>query len=149
MLLAIASLALLWGWAREAALFLLGWSGVLRIGELFAACRRDLVLPHEAAPGVGYALLKIQQPKTRGRAARHQSARIDSADVVSLLSAVFGRLLPSERLWHLSPATLRKRFTTLQQALGLDSGTTKVSVPYSLESLRPGGATHWLQATED
>ena len=148
-LLALASLALLWGWSREAAIILLGWSGILRIGEILNAKRQDLVLPCDAAPGVWYALLKIHQPKTRGRAARHQSARIDSSDVVQLLAAVYGKLPPSAKLWHLSPSTLRKRFSALQVALGLDKTEGRVGLPYSLASLRPGGATHWLQATED
>ena len=148
-MLALTTLALLWGWSREAAIIVLGWSGVLRIGEILGAVRSDLVLPGEAAPGIWYALLKIQSPKTRGRSARHQSARIDSADAVELLSAVFGKVLPSERLWNFSPGTLRKRFSALQKALGLTSGGSKNTFPYSLSSLRPGGATHWLLVTED
>ena len=148
-LLATVALALLWGWSREAALFAMGWSGVLRIGEIFAAKREDLILPRDAAPGVLYALLKIRLPKTRGRAARHQSSRIDPVDVVALIDAVFARLLPSEPLWNRSPSALRKRFAALQSALGLDGGLGPGNLPYSLASLRPGGATFWLQKTED
>lgn len=50
-LLALCSLALLWGWPREAAVFGRAWAGILRIGEIFAARRGDLVLPSDAAPG--------------------------------------------------------------------------------------------------
>ena len=81
-MLALSALALLWGWAREASLIMLGWAGVLRAGELFAAFRADLVLPRDAAPGTYHALFKIRQPKTRGRAAKHQAVRIDPSDVV-------------------------------------------------------------------
>ena len=148
-LVAIVGLALLWGWCREGALFALGWTGVLRIGEIFGARREDLILPRDAAPGVQFALLKIKLPKTRGRAARHQSARVEPSDVVALLDATFAHLLPSEFLWDRSPSALRKRFSVLQAALGLDGGRGKAGLPYSLSSLRPGGATYWLQATED
>jgi len=147
-LIAAVSLALLWGWSREAATLALAWTGLLRIGEVFAAKRADLILPRDAAPGIQHALLKIRLPKTRGRAARHQSARIDPCDIVSLLTAVFGRLAPSDALWNHSPQALRKRFTTLQLALGLGAGPNN-EVPYTLGSLRPGGATYWLSVTED
>ena len=70
---ALCGLALLWGWPTEAAVFALTWSGLLRIGETLAATRDDLVLPCDAAPGTGFALLRILQPKARGRVARHQS----------------------------------------------------------------------------
>ena len=52
LLLAYVSLALLWGWAREALLVAMTWAGVLRVGGVLAACRGDLVLPCDAAPGV-------------------------------------------------------------------------------------------------
>ena len=76
--------------AREASLLLMAWSGLLRIGEVFAAQRRDrLVLPTDGAPGCDFALLQINQPKTRGVSAKHQAARIDPQDVAQLLSAIF------------------------------------------------------------
>ena len=128
-MLALSALALLWGWAREASLIMLGWAGVLRAGELFAAFRADLVLPRDAAPGTYHALVKIRQPKTRGRAAKHQAVRIDPSDVVALLSAVFGNLSSAEPLWPLSPATLRKRFSLLQASLGLGLQTSLVGCP--------------------
>lgn len=147
-MLAIVALSLLWGWSREAAVIAMTWTGVLRIGESLAASRGDLVLPQDSAPGSWYALLLIKSPKTRGRAAKHQSSRIDPEDVVQLLSAVFGGLSRNEMLWPASPATLRRRFCLLQAALGI-SAAGDGSYPYSLNSLRPGGATFWLQSTED
>ena len=53
------------------------------------ADRGDLVLPGNSAPGARFALLRIKCPKTRGRAARHQAARIDPPDLVEYLAAVF------------------------------------------------------------
>ena len=148
-MIALFGLALMWGWAGEGALIALGWCGVLRIGEILQATSADLILPQDAAPGVWHVLLRIPVPKTRGRSAKHQPSRIDSEDVVSLLTAVFGRLTPCSNLWPYSASTLRKRFAQLQIALGLGSTERGQRLPYSLASLRPGGATYWLQATED
>ena len=148
-LLALCSLALLWGWPREAAILGMAWAGILRIGEIFAAKRGDLVLPCDAAPGTSGILLRIQEPKTRGRSARHQAARIEYQDMVTLISAVFRKLDAAAPLWPWSPATLRRRFVTLQQAVGLNVSRTPSSSPYDLASLRPGGATFLLQQTED
>ena len=148
-ILAFASLALLWGWPVESALLLLTWTGLLRIGEVLAARRRDLILPKDGAPGLQFALLQIEQPKTRGVAAKHQAARIDPEDVVSLLAAVFGTWDGDERLWKLSPSTMRKRFATLLRSLGLPTQRTNDITPFDLASLRPGGATWLLHRFED
>eukprot|EP00435_Cladocopium_sp_Y103_P060998 s1156_g22.t1 len=147
-MLASVSLAMLWGWLREAALIAMTWTGVLRIGETLNALRSDLILPEDAAPGTLTALLNIRLPKTRGRAARHQSTRIDPSDIVALLVSAFSRLGPDEALWPWSPQRLRKRFALLLAALGIPE-TAQGTAQYNLSSLRPGGATFWLAATED
>eukprot|EP00438_Fugacium_kawagutii_P001298 Skav226282 [mRNA] locus=scaffold3301:83585:106858:+ [translate_table: standard] len=148
-LLAISGLAMLWGWIKEASIILMTWSGLLRIGESLAATRAELILPSDAAPGVVSALLRVLQPKTRGRAAKHQCAKIDFPDVVALLEAVYAKVDRADRLWPHSPQLLRKRFGQLQVALGLDPKRHGQHVPYDLASLRPGGATFLLQLTED
>ena len=113
-MLAMCGLSLPWGWAREACFTATAWTGVLRICEIIAATRGDLVLPRDAAPGVVCALLKIKQPKTREKTARHQSSRIDPQDICFYLMQFMAELLPQKKIWLLSPATLRKRFSTLQ-----------------------------------
>ena len=148
-LLALVSLASLWGWDEVAAVLMTAWAGLLRIGEVIAATRAELIPPRDSAPGSGFAFLKILQPKTRGRAARHQCARIDYPDVISFLDAVYGDSSYSRRLWSLSPQTLRKRFNQLQQALGFQASRPGGKYPYDLGSLRPGGATFILQQIED
>ena len=132
-----------WGWAHEAAVILLGWAGILRIGEVLAASRAELVLPIDAVPGTTFALLMIRQPKTRGRMAKHQAARIDQADVITYLTALYGKCESSEPLWPFSASTLRKRFAQLLDALALPSKKQHGQAPFDLGSLRPGGAT-WL-----
>ena len=147
--LSFSTLAMLWGWPQEAALFLLMWCGILRVGEVLNAVRADLVLPRDSVPGISHTLLQIRQPKTRGSAAKHQSARVDPSDVTELLDAVFSRKPRHEKLWTMSPATLRKRFGALQRTLGLPCHRVDNVRPYDLASLRPGGATFLLQRFED
>ena len=148
-LLGMLTIALMWGWHVEAATLALCWSGVLRIGEVFLARRSDLVLPGDAAPGTSFILLRIRSPKTRGRSANHQAARIDPADFVLLISKVFQHLDRDQPLWPYSASTLRKRFEALLRALNLPTEQIGGQAPFTLGSLRPGGATHLLFLTED
>ena len=148
-LVAMTCLALIWGWPVEAAIFSMTWTGLLRIGEVLQAVRGDLILPHESAPGINYILLRISEPKTRGRGARHQSAKIEPADIVALVTSVFRRHSRSQRLWPLSAQTLRRRFNCLLEGLGLPTKPVRGQRPYDLGSLRPGGATFLLNKTED
>lgn len=148
-LLSMISVALVWGWPTEAAVLALTWAGILRIGEVLLATRGDLILPDDSAPGTPYILLKIKSPKTRGRAAQHQAARVDAKDFVLLITKVYENLGDDEPLWPFSAATLRKRFESLLGAVGLSAKPTGGQRPFSLGSLRPGGATHMLYLTED
>lgn len=83
-LVAIVGLSLLWGWPHEAAIFMMAWAGLLRIGEATSATRSDLILPCDSAPGSDFGLLRIRVPKTRGLAARHQAARLDPHNLLDL-----------------------------------------------------------------
>ena len=147
-LLAMLSVALCWGWAYEAAVLSLTWAGILRIGEVLQARRSDLILPSDAAPGQTFVLLQIADPKTRGRSARHQSARVDQPDIIRLLTAVYEKADSNDLLWPLSASTLRKRFSSLLTALGI-TGTNGRGLQFDLASLRPGGATHLLNMSEN
>ena len=148
-MLSLVCTALLWGWPVEGALIALTWSGVLRIGEVLGAYRRDLFLPSELAPGCDFILLRVPEPKTRGRGARHQSARIDPADLVLLISSVFLHYGSDQKLWPYSAATLRRKFSQLLAAVGLQTKVVGGVRPFDLGSLRPGGATWILNQTED
>eukprot|EP00435_Cladocopium_sp_Y103_P038928 s550_g10.t1 len=148
-LLAMMTIALSWGWIYEACVLGLTWAGVLRIGEVLQAFRRDLVLPQDAAPGNAYVLLRIADPKTRGRAARHQAARVDQEDIVRLLIATYGKADGSEKLWPRSAATLRSRFSILLKTLDLPTKKIDGHRPFDLASLRPGGASWMLDVTEN
>ena len=147
-LLSMLSVALMWGWQKEAALWALAWAGILRVGELIMATRSDLILPADGVPGTSYILLRIREPKTRGRGPRHQAARVDQADLVQLIQMTFQKETADAKLWPLSAATLRKRFNAVQVELGLPLKPSNGSRPYELASLRAGGATWLLQRTE-
>ena len=134
---------------RRQVFYLLTWCGLLRIGEVIGAKRKDLILPQDGAPGVNFVLLRITTPKMRGCAARHQSARVDQSDVVEFLSVIFAGYQPDQLLWPMSSSTLRKRRNLLQTALGMPTAHSHDSCPYDLGSLRPGGATDMLQQFED
>jgi len=95
------------------------------------------------------SFLRFTTPKTRGRAARHQSARVDQSDVVEFLSVIFAGYQPDQLLWPMSSSTLRKRLNLLQTALGMPTARSHDSCPYDLGSFRPGGATDMLQQFED
>ncbi len=148
-ILSVVTLSLLWGWATEGAIFAMCWAGILRIGEIVGATRSDLVLPGDGIPGMRNILFKIKEPKSRGRAARHQAARIDPVDFVVLISAVFRNFSPAQLLWNMSVPTLRKRLMALLGAIGLPTSKRGTERPYELSSLRPGGATFLLNLTEN
>ena len=148
-LLALVSVSLLWGWLDVAAILGLTWAGVLRIGETPQARRCDLVHPADATPGMSYALLRIKEPKTRGKHARHQAARVDPEDIGLLLDIAFSKKNPSEKLWLYSATTLRKRLADLLRALKIPAGDGESLKQFDVSSLRPGRASWLLAATED
>ena len=147
-LVAMLSLALLWGWPQVAAVFGLAWAGVLRIGEVLQATRADLVLPGDAVAGTDFALLKIREPKTRGRHAKHQAARIDPVDIIQILELAYKNVPKSTPLWTQSSATLRKRLNDLMKALKLPTEERGDVRPFDLSSFRLGGASWLFMATE-
>ena len=147
-LIAVLSTCLLWGWIKEAGIFALCWGALLRAGEATKLLRRDLVFPADALWGQSYILVRIQEPKTRGRAARHQSSKLEPSDLVELCSLAFERLPKTARVWSMSPQTLRKRLYDVLRRLGMSRSGGRER-PLDLGSLRPGGATYLLQQTED
>ena len=147
-LMAILATCLSWGWTREAGIFALAWGGLLRISEATLALRGNLIFPADALFMQTFILVRIDQPKTRGRAAKHQSAKLEPSDLVEVAALAFLQLPRSSRLWPFSNQTLRRRLDCILDRLGIPkSGQQGRSL--DLGSLRPGGATHLLQLTED
>ena len=147
-LVAIVALCWTWGWRREAAVFALAWGALLRIGEITEALRSDLILPSDVSHSVDFILLRISEPKTRYRAARHQAGKVEQPDLIEVIRIGFHRLQKHEKLWPFSGSTLRLRLSRLLERLGLPSKDQKGLKALSLASFRPGGATWLMGATE-
>ena len=148
-LLALLSTAILWGWPLVAGAIALSWGAVCRIGEVMHAIRDDLVLPQDVLFSNMSVYLKVKEPKTRYKAARHQMSKLDYQDLVELVACVFGSLKGDSRLWPFSPQLLRTRFKQLLKAVGLPTDRQGQERALDLGSLRAGGATHLLMITED
>ena len=78
-LLALLSICMMWGWVREASCFALCFGALLRSGELLAAVRGDLIFPQDVGGTLDHILIRILEPKTRFRAARHQASKVDAS----------------------------------------------------------------------
>lgn len=148
-LLALLAVSLCWGWVDMAGVLSLSWGGICRIGEVLAATRSDLVLPSDVLDTSASVLLRVQEPKTRFRAARHQIAKIEYEDLVAIIKIAFERLQKSQRLWRHSPQQLRKRFKILLGSLGLPTQSKPGQRVLDLGSMRAGGATFLQMITED
>ena len=142
-LLAVISTCLVWGWTREAACFALAWGALLRIGEVIMALRRDLILPADVNHSVNHLLLRIVDPKTRFRAARHQVGKMEQPDLILVVQLGFGNLAAGEKLWPFTSSTLRHRLRSVLQKLDLPWRAGARPKQLNLASLRAGGAT-WL-----
>ena len=148
-LVALIASAWCWGWSREAAIFALSFGALLRIGEALQARRGDVLMPEDVDDTVSYVLIRIKEPKTRFRAARHQASKVEQPDLIAIIRIGFAGLRAGDPLWHLSGATLRARFLKLLVALDLPSKAYQVPKPLSLASFRPGGATWLIAECED
>eukprot|EP00435_Cladocopium_sp_Y103_P039703 s711_g10.t1 len=148
-LLSILATSLAWGWQREAGIIALSWGGITRIGEVLSAFRKNLVLPQDLGGTESFALLEIQEPKTRFSAARHQAARLDQSQLLSVVELAFKNLLPGEKLWPASPQTMMKRFQRLLEANSLANLPEGISRGLDMGSLRAGGASWLLLSSED
>ena len=148
-LIAMITVAIMWGWMSTAGLLALGFGGLLRPGEMVAALRQDLLLPSDTGFTTSFVLLSIREPKSRFTYARQQTAKVDSADLVQVIEIAFGKLRGLQRLWPFSAQTLRTRFRSLLQALQLPVLSSPGSRCLDLGSLRSGGATFIILSTEN
>ncbi len=148
-LMGLVSLCILWGWPTMAGSLSLMWGALLRPGEFISALRVELLLPKDVGNTIAFALLSIKEPKTRNVAARHQAARLDVPDLLSLVQSVFYGLQRHQKLWPYSGQTLRTRFKSLLNGLGLSSSNRGDVKPLDLGSMRAGGATWMLETTEN
>ncbi len=143
--LAMITVALMWGWIRLAGIIALGFSALLRPGELLNLVRSDLLLPRDCDAGVSFAMVAIREAKTRFSHARLQNAKVDISDMLDVVDLAFGSLEGHQKLWPQSGSTLRQRFKSVLQSLQI----LDVKRCLDLGSLRAGGATYILQHTEN
>ena len=80
----------------------------MRISEATQACRGNLIFPADAVYMQSFIPVRIDQPKTRGRHAKHQSAKLEPNDLVSVAALAFLRLHKTSRLWPFSNQALRR-----------------------------------------
>ena len=147
-LLAVLATCLLWGWTREAGIFAMCWGMLLRIGEILQAKRSDIIFPQDVRFSIDHVLLRIMEPKTRFRAARHQSSKLEPPDLIAIAWIGLGRFKPYERIWPCSSSTLRSRLDRVLAKLGLPTKSSSAQRPLTLASFRPGGATFLISLTE-
>eukprot|EP00435_Cladocopium_sp_Y103_P021725 s1085_g5.t1 len=118
-LLAMVTVSLMWGWTEVSGCIALGWGALLRAGEVLAAKRRDLLLPRDVEGSIKYALLAINEPKTRYTGPRHQAAKLDVPDLLLVTDLAFGEKPENAKLWEKSGQTLRLRFKEILRELCL------------------------------
>ena len=148
-LLALASVALTWGWLQVAGILALSWGSLARIGEVLAARRSDLAFPEDTGDADAQLLFSIHEPKTRFRSAAHQSAKLDQPQLLALVTLAFAGLRPGEKLWPMSGQSLRTRFYRLLSAVRITPGVAPAVRDFDFASLRSGGATWLMKATEN
>ncbi len=147
-LLAILSTAFAWGWKREAGIFALAWGAILRIGEVLQSYRKDLIVPADVDFSLDHVLLKIREPKTRFKAARTQTGKLEQLDLIQVVTIGLGSLRKGEMLWPFSGSTLRLRLKKILQRLHLPHDVGSGIKPLTLASFRPGGATYLISKTD-
>ena len=113
LLRAMCSLALLWKWKRVAAILLLTFYSVSRVGEVLRAAREDLLTPDDLLSERMTLFLKIRLPKSRGRGPKTQYSSCDEAEVVSFISAVYKHVPATEALYPSAASAFRRRFDAL------------------------------------
>ena len=55
------------------------------------------MLPEDVYNSQAFALLRIEEPKTRKRSARHQAAKVDLPDLLEVMSIAFSKLGPNQK----------------------------------------------------
>ena len=148
-LLAMISIALYWGWPLFAGCVALSWGGLARAGEIFQAYRHCLFLPSDVRLTTHCVILAIPEPKTRYKAARHQSLKVDHPDLIEVIEFAFAKLLPGQKLWPMSDQSFRNRFQRILAALHLLSLPKPFTKTLDLGSMRAGGATWLMLVSED
>ena len=122
-----------------AGIFLIGFYGLLRTGEIMKLAATDLLVSGN------HLIISLQQTKTGKRKGCHEVIHIDDIFTIEVASALIALRRAQNRancsLWMFSGTAFRKRFVYYCHKFGLESHGFR---PYSL---RRGGATWHFQKT--
>jgi hypothetical protein len=125
------------GSVRMAIILLTGFFGLLSVCEALCLKVEDFSLPTDS-DSVSAVYVRILEPKTERRGARHQYVRIVHRDAVCFLTSCLRNLPSSMNIWPCSTHIYTARFKTLLDALKLPKGCLHPS------NLRPGGASFFF-----
>ena len=143
-LLALTTIAIVFGWPYSAAGLLLAFRCMLRPKELANARRRALSLPSDIGGLIGRGILAIEPPsKTSTRTTMLQAVVIDDDVLLAFCALVWGNLAPDCLLVPGGQHSLQIRFTRLLREAGLEES------PFTLGSLRGGGCVDHFQWSQN
>lgn len=110
----------------------------MRIGEPLKARRSDLLLPADAGIEENLFFLRVGAPKPgrRGRG-KVQHARVTDELTVRLVIKLFSEMPAEQQLYPVAPATYRRRWDKLLQALSVPR-----AIGLTPGCLRAGGACY-------
>ena len=145
LLLAMMSLAILWGWVDMAVFLALSWTGLLRPVEALRLCRADVLLPSELLSAERAVFLRIRSPKMRRLRARREHVKITDLVVVGLLEVVLVGIAPERELFPFRPSQLRRWHDALVSFFKV---STSDGVGVTPASHRGGGATALFNQTD-
>ena len=141
---AMVAVAVTWGWHLCAAALIIGFEGLLRPGEIGILLREDIRLPCDSQGlPTSVVVVQLRVPKTRRRAARHQSVVLRRPEAVGALTRLLWSIPRNWLLCGGGTAGLRGRFRALLRGLGIPESL------YSPASLRPGGTIAYHLRCDD
>ena len=120
LVIAVCALAILWKWPKFASAVLLCYYGIMRIGEVLRARRRDLLTPCDLLSDDQVLYLKINQPKSRGRGPNVQYSTFSNGKLLPFLLWNWENLGRDEPLYPLSASAFRRRWDSLLDRVGVE-----------------------------
>ncbi len=131
---AMVTTAPYWGWTRMAAIMLLAFHGIFRMGDILPARREHLALPSDYGDNLMVIHLAVEAPKTRRRGARQQHGSVHDQFTINLWEWAVQGWSPSTPLWPHSANIFRRRWDSILRELRL------LHLGLTPASLRGGGA---------
>ena len=128
LLLGMAGMLAYIGATDAVAVLLVGFDTMLRSGELYNLCVKDVSFARERA------VLKLRDTKTSSRKSGDEVVVVESSLAVKWLKRACANKGPEDKVLQMGPYTFRRLFNEIKLLLGCPDGI-------SVYSLRRGGAT--------